>query len=350
MARRPGLNHFDLETVEYRVQKERRHQRDLYAPLSDIRLDVASPEPVEGPERFRLAVVEGARERKLKVTTTALRQICSIAGVPTNFIDTIPASVATKLIRCLLQIADHSYGKRYLLRVKGGRTQTLRAILPHNYVRFDDHQLIGELRNAATEDGLTVARLAIDDDSLFLRILLPRKVNLGGFGHHDPGHTGIDIISSETGVLPLQIKQVVFRVVCSNGLTTESEAAKLLHARHTRVDRSTFREAVQNALTEALENGRHSAERLAGLRGRYIDDPHEEIDRIFRTYRLGSPRGRIGRWIAQEVLREVTLFGVQKWDICQAFTAVARGLDHRDRMKLEDAMGAYIMEGTAKAS
>ena len=45
---------------------------------------------------------------------------------------------------------------------------------------------------------------------------------------------------------------------------------------------------------------------------------------------------------AAELAPSRSLFGVHRFDLVQAFTATARGLEHKDRMRLEDAMGAYV--------
>ena len=89
--------------------------------------------------------------------------------------------------------------------------------------------------------------------------------------------------------------------------------------------------------------------RLRDARQAYVADPASEVARIFRRYRLGSPKGKAGRWVVDELLRRGTLFGVERFDLVQAFTAVARDLDHATRLKFEDAMGAYVLQGVAEA-
>ncbi len=125
-------------------------------------------------------------------------------------------------------------------------------------------------------------------------------------------------------------------------VTEASESQESLRLRHTRIDRAGLGAAVRATLEKAATRGRAIAARLAESRSQTIRAPQEEIRRIFSEHKLGSARGRLGRWVATELLKSGSLI-VQKFDLVQAFTAVARGLEHRDRMRVEDAMGAYLM-------
>jgi hypothetical protein len=141
----------------------------------------------------------------------------------------------------------------------------------------------------------------------------------------------------------LQIRRLVFREICSNGMTGIAEAQKLLRRHMTRFDRGEFRVAVREATAEALQFGRDMAGRLRASRTDMLKDPRVEVERIFRQYKLGSPRRDKARWVFAELLRNVSLFGVGKFELVQAFTAVARGLEHERRLQWEDAMADYLL-------
>jgi hypothetical protein len=335
-----------LERVETVLARERKDQHDVYARLSEIRVEVREDPLVPLEDRYRLRLRQGGRERRLALLPTAIRQLSGLAGIPVQFLDRVPAALGLKLVRCLLQVADDGQDRPLLLRLKGWREARVRAVLPSSYVRFDDRHLLDELRAVVDEREVTVGRLAVDDDLLFVRLLFRDHLELGPGHRSDPGRIGLDLVNSETGVHPLELRNVVVRLVCANGMTAVSNAQQALRRRHTGVDADAFRIAVRRALTEALATGRTFTDRLVEAHRQDVPDPRQEVAEIFRTHRLGSPRGRLARWVMAEVLRAENLFGVQRWDICQAFTAVARDLEHRDRMRFEDAMGAYLLEGT----
>ena len=44
------------------------------------------------------------------------------------------------------------------------------------------------------------------------------------------------------------------------------------------------------------------------------------------------------------MLGKLAVFGIEKFEFIQCFTAVARECEPADRLRLEDAMGAYLLE------
>jgi hypothetical protein len=344
MARRPGLKTIALDHLEGVLRRERAEQQDVYAPLSRMRLDVRNPLAPIG-ERYQVALAGEKSRSPALLTPTSLTQVCQIAGVPSVFHERAPAALGLKSLRAMLDIASESADRQFLFRMKTGKTATLRAVLPQSYVRFDDVDVLAELRAAAAGEELRAAVTTIDPDTLFVRVVRGARIELGTQMHSDPALAGIDIITSETGRRPLEVRQVLFRVACANGLTWVSDHQKKLKTRYTRMDRPTFQHVLRATLDGCFHHAGTMATRLAGTRRIHAKDPVEEIERIFERYRLGSAKGRIGRWVIGEVAKNVTLFGVQRFDIVQAFTAVARGLLPDDRLKIEDAMGAYMLHG-----
>jgi len=158
---------------------------------------------------------------------------------------------------------------------------------------------------------------------------------------------GFDVISSETGRHSLEMRHVLFRVICANGLTADTRRDQTMRTRYTRMDRDVFKNSFKEALAGSLTEVRRLAGLMADTRGTYIADPEQEMRDIFQRFDLGSPRGRLFRFVNQEVSQMNTLFGVSRFDLVQGFTATARDLEYRDRMRLEDAMGEYLLSPVA---
>ncbi len=290
------------------------------------------------------------RRRTFRFSEHSLRQVCDQAGVPPAFLGRMPAALGVGVLRSMLAVAEHADGRQVLLRFRAGDPPVLRAVLPQSYVRLDDEEVLDEVRRATDGEDFEAFRVSVDDDSLFLRLASPREYEVGAPGAGDRARAGFDIHASETGAWPLTIRRQMLRLVCQNGLTAESDAGAALRTRYTRLGRESLRAALAGTLKEVATWGASAAEAMAAARGDWIADPRAEIASIFRDHGLGSPRGRLGRWVAERVVRDVSLFGVRRFDLVQAFTAVARELEHRDRMRLEDAMGRYLVGGPASAA
>ncbi|MBN1444172.1 MAG: hypothetical protein JXA90_15785 [Planctomycetes bacterium] len=348
MARRPGLTTMPLSIVQSILRKERSDLSDVYAPLRDLAVEIANP-ALCGPERFQVQLRRGTSMQALRLTSTSLEQLCGIAGMPVNFLDRMPPSLGLSVLRSLLSAVDLAGNRPFLLRLKGRPPSLLRAVLPQSFVRIDDFEVYSAIVCAARETSLRVASLVVNEDLFFLRATFRKPLNLGSSRSPDEAFPGIDVVTSETGARPLEVRQCLLRVVCSNGVTYAEPGRRALRSGRTRVDRPVLEESLRSALESSMSSGPRIAGLLAESRSRFIPNPAEEIERILHRYRIGSSRGRIARWVSHELSRKVNLLGVEKFELIQAFSAVARGLEPSDRAKVEDAMGAYLLETTRKA-
>ncbi len=335
-----------LEAVAARLERERAGQRDLYARLSETSLEVGEPlAPLV--DRYRLRVRAGACDAELRLTDTALAQLCAIAGVPMQLLERAPAAVGLATMRGMLALSRESDDRQHLLRLREEGSPRLRAVLPPSYVRLDDREVLAEVIRATRGENARAAGVWITDDMLALRVLVGNDLDLGAPGGHDPGRAGFDVVSSETGCHPLELRHVLYRVVCANGMTRLVDAQRELRARYTRMDRPTLGAALHDALGRLAGAGERAATRLAGLRGELVGEPAREVEAILQRYRLGSPRSRLATQIGDEVGRAASLFGLSRFELVQTFTAVARGLDYANRVRVEDAMGSYLEDGLA---
>ena len=344
MARRPGLRTVSLEEVRSRLHAERAGCEDLYEPLKHLRV-VVNHATAPAAERYLLALETKRRTYELRPSETALAQLCQLSGVPYAFLERVPPALGLKAMRGMLAIAAESDERPHLFRLKAAPRPVLRALLPQSYVRLDDVDVVTALQDAARTADLRAVNVSIDDDVCALRLVSTEKLELGTQQHSDPALPGIDVVSSETGRHALEVRNVLVRVVCLNGVTSTADARQRLRKRYTDLGRdrlwAAFREAIDNAPTR----GKEMALRLSTTRDQFAEDPPREVGRICERFRLGTSRGRIARWVVAELLQHATLFGVRRFDVVQAFTAVARGLEPAERRRVEDAMGEYVVEG-----
>ena len=93
----------------------------------------------------------------------------------------------------------------------------------------------------AVDTDLRVVNLKIDEDLFCLRTVFGDALNLGTAHRPDSAFAGIDVVSSETGCSPLEVRHVLVRMVCANGMTRLSQGPSSGKARYTRLDREAFR-------------------------------------------------------------------------------------------------------------
>jgi len=345
MARKNGLKMMPLNTVADRLKAERAACEDEYHYLMDPQIELQNPH-AEIQDRFQLRF-GGTDGAAVAFSETSIGQFCRVVGLPAYVLERLPPSLGLNVLRCMSTIAHERKPVKYLFRLRPDRQRLrLRALLQGSYVRFDDELVMEHVLKNTKEMKLRVAHVNITDDLFSLRLLHRTPHNIGTSKARDEAHTGFDIRTSETGRYDLQVRQLLYRVICSNGMT------ELINDKSNRVRRTTSRgrEDIARLLDQAMLGSHNRAQvmatRLGEMRSVYLQHPFDEVGRIFEDYRLGSPQGRTARRVREHLVPQVGLLGARQFDIVQAFTAVAQQLDHDWRPRLEDAMGAYVLQLT----
>lgn len=337
------LKTMNLAGAEGILRRERRGNNDLYVHLS--RLQVRPGDELGEPhERYRLAFEAESRPLDLAMTPHSLYQLTSLAGVPAGFPERIPLSVGLATLRSCLTLAIEARDDPMLLLRLGGGQSHARALLPASFLRYDDRDLFLDIKTALAAQDLRVTNLLIHDDVLHIRIVTRESLDLGSERETDPARPGIDIRSSETGRFPLELRRVLVRVVCWNGVTTATSDQETISRRKIGISREEMHSVVRNGLEESIGWSRQSAERLRNDRARTVRDPIEEMERVFQTYRLGSVRSTAGRLLRDQLNQQRDLFGLSRFQFIQAFTATAQALEPQHRSRWEDGLGAYLFE------
>lgn len=347
MTRRTGVRTITLSEAERRLRAARAGNWDAYIHLGRLRV-IAHPSAQGWHEALSLAVAPAAGEtampQRLALREESARQLCHHLGVPPNFAATLPAEVAANLLnRALYEGAD----KLALLRCKrtpGG--STLRAILKPSYPRLTDLEVVSAVRASPTGTELRVSHISILEDVLSLRVVFPEGHDLGRPRRPDIHLMGIDVTNTETGGQSrLAVRFLCHRLVCSNGLTMPVHFSRL-DARHARFDGDALRDELTTALAWCSDRAPRMIHSLMEARQISISSPEEELDALFRRYRLGGTRGRIGQRMMNELQRGVGLFGCSLFDFIQAVTLVSQTLAPLQRLRFEDAVGEMLVQRT----
>jgi hypothetical protein len=108
------------------------------------------------------------------------------------------------------------------------------------------------------------------------------------------------------------------------------------------MDRDEFITAFEKTLGTVFGDAWEISQRVAESRSLYVRDPLNEVKRVFNRYDLGRPTGRRGQLVQQELMPQLSLLGVTRFDVVQAFTSVARRLRPEKQEQFEDAMWDYV--------
>lgn len=339
---RAGLKTVPMTQIARRLQTARGHDRDHYVHLGELRM-VPGAQSKHLHERFALRADTGGRVRDVRFRSRSLVQFLSHLGIPAKYVARIPVDLALENVNRLL--ADRAE-ELVLLRIGGVHGDEVRALLKASFCRFSDQEILGIATDLSRAANLKAANVSILADSFHLRLITPeRTINVAPGRGHDPVHTGIDIYNSETGHGSLKVRGLVYRQVCSNGMTINEAVADGLNVKLDRIDGDRVRRAFDKALVWCADNLDLLADRYLRTHEVALGDPRSSLDRFLNRHSLGRVNGRIGQLILSRLQVRNGLFGVTKFDLLQAVTEVSQAMTVTQRLRYEDAAGSYMLDG-----
>lgn len=203
-----------LTELAAEVQRQQATRRDYIADVSSLDF-VHTTRPMA-------KMTLDTSDAYLGITEVAHQQLAGFANVPNQYYNRILTEYPDLWARTLNTLVPVQHGTRRMVRTLDGN---MRAFLSDRYRRLDNAELLESVLPVFQQfPGLRVESCEITERRLYLKAVYPRveaEVKKG-----DVVQAGIVISNSEVGSGSYNIQQMVFRLVCLNGLITGSAMRK----------------------------------------------------------------------------------------------------------------------------
>lgn len=274
-------------------------------------------------ESLNHAVVSGQR---VELMASAKRLVSGRFRVPVQYLERCPSDLQAENLNYWIG-REAKERDQLLLRFDGLR---LRAVFTTRYKPLDNLELLNELPKYGVRPETPVS-LKMDNDLFMLQI--PDHSKKFGVGKGDSIVPGVSLTNSETGVMALSIEAFFLRLVCTNGLVTETkENQKFRH---------TSKKALDN-FQEALANVGHAyakkQDQLAISMDSHVDRPMESILSLGKKFGLDKEDIEL-------VQNSLNLeYGNTMFHVINAFTRAAQHptLEASDIYKMQRAGGQVL--------
>lgn len=166
------------------------------------------------------------RTKEADITQFAFSQLCSRMGVPANYIKKCFATGKEELaLQNFRAWADEAKGN-LMVRENDG---VVRAVLSDSYSPFDSYQVLRALKYTVDMKRWIPTQVYLSEDRLVVRFVdfTPLPINDGS-----PLYIGFTVSSSDVGRGSLNIKMMVYRSVCTNGLLISDMGGTLYRQHH----------------------------------------------------------------------------------------------------------------------
>jgi hypothetical protein len=227
---------------------------------------------------------------------------------------------------------------QWFLRAKHN---TIRAVLTEHYSPLDNALLMESLM-PMLGNRYAVDWCALSPESLHLRLIDPRRTR--EILPNDALTVGVHIANSEVGFRSVTVDALVYRLVCSNGMVRLVKGKSLLRQRHIHLDRSRFRAALEEAVSDAFLTADGFIDELRRKTQQLVPDVEETIERLGERWKLSE---LVQEGIKSALARDVPQHQESLYGLVNAFTATAQQLSDEARYDLEVLAGRLAEHGVA---
>jgi hypothetical protein len=277
------------------------------AAKRDITAEAAVVEYGNGGFRFD--------DKPIRVTHTALRQLCALAGIPPDFFAErmTPAERSVIFNRLIMQVGETDRLFRF-------HNDLLYGVVSPRYKKLDNVLLIDILQSAEDSGlGLRPVRADLHPDHSKVRLVpdIPRVGELAPM---------IEFTNSENGLGSLQVYAGVYRWFCTNGLmvpVSDITRARWMHLGN--------RDIQLPDLYTVLNRSLEFIEKMDRARTQYLSATRKErlLTRISRD---------LGQKAAERVVRTANReynSGRTRFDLVNAVTRAAQGFPREQQSTIE---------------
>lgn len=349
-----------LDTVMDRIRQDDEDKHDLVVKFKHIQIHT---EPFAAQESHmfpglkaqasmpRLVVNQGLGKGNIKLNFDtrgrkyrAFRQFCQMLNSKMN-----PAYVLECNQGLALSNLDYwrqVHGEEDILiryRAPEGKSPYLRAVLPSTRVPIDNSTFFPMVHEHCRELGMRVANFRITDYGFFGRLVVPEEHEVSK-SDPDPLYMGLCVANSETGARPLTMDNLLFELICSNGMIVPHESKNLLKQKHVRIENSALSGEISAAVSTFASSRPHLLEKYQRAREIKVDDPAMEVRALLTGTRSigGAQTMKVALDVVEEDYKDVKT----RAGVVRALTDASQRLGDPDlRQRIDRAAGQYLLNG-----
>lgn len=323
-----------LESVTTQILESSERKNDAIVPISKISM--------AGDGRILLDGKQSAFSHD--IDPFALNQLGYRLGIPANYIQRCPTELRAENVNHWLEefnkqeaakTEEESKGKEWFVRFLDGK---IRALLSDRYAVLDNKMVMDAVPQAITSKYEVEHFHHVDESDMRLRLVFPdlkAKIGETRLGSDDILQVGIEIRNSERGTGAVRIDQVVYRLVCTNGMmgmATDSVFSK----RHMFTNQGDLQMQISNSIKGLLAEGMGTIHQFAAAKDRELATPIEMITKLAKDQKYSIKL--IEQIVdAYNFEPDANVFGV-----VNAFTRAARALPIDKRIEVEEYAGRIL--------
>lgn len=268
------------------------------------------------------------------ITSFGFSQLCARMGIPSNYIQKCFKNGKEELALENFRAWSNDMNGNMFVRENDG---VVRAVLSDKYTPFDSYQVLRSLKYTVDFDRWKLTQAHLSEDRLALRFVdfTPLPVQDGS-----PLYLGFTVSSSDVGRGSLNIKMMLYRSVCTNGLLISSMGGILYRQNH-------IGERMSNSKLQAFN---HIFSGIDATAKAIVDNIQQCRDKVLKDYEVEMYMEKAKREIklskkSMEKLETLvtTTYEPTKWGFINSVTELAQDFTLDTRMDMEQWAGKLFV-------
>ncbi len=198
-------------------------------------------------------------------------------------------------------------------------------------------RLLRQLLNASGEDRYTVESFYLDDHRFHMRLSyndLTRAIGTLPDGSPDYNRVGNDFINSEVAASAFHLQDLLWRLICSNGLKAFTKDGDPFSQRHIHLRPDEFKSRVASEMVKSIEHGVEFLEEFEASQKVAVPDPFIAIRNIAKAEKFSTD---LTADVLDSFEGDNSAYGV-----VNAITKAARNLPNEKRLQVEKVAGNVV--------
>lgn len=274
------------------------------------------------------------------VSKYALGQLGAKIGVPVNYLDKCVASGRIELAQQNVNSWLEDYNKGLFIRECAGE---IRGILSTKYAVCDTHEILEVLEQKLDLSTFNIKGYFLSPERFHLRLVQKERMKVD----NEDLFAGVIIDSSDVGRSTLDVRFLVFKQVCTNGLIVSQNSSSLFKQKHIGITAEDFSSGFSKSIEILPEIVAEVTKRIEATRSVKLDKKFsklsdEEMENLIKQIKEETKLSEANAKKVIEIM-QAKRYDISQWGYINALTDVAKGLTLESRLELEKYAGTLLV-------
>ena len=324
------------DKFERLVETEDQTLSDLFNKSNIIQKNCTDWEDVPMSEielNNKLHIVGKNGDNEVGLTPYAFSQLCTKLGIPTQYMKKCIEAGFTPLVMDNINNWLDNFGHKKLLIRKYG--DVVRGILSDKYSICDTPEILSAIEQSGILGSMDLKSYVINPSRFHARFVGDKMKVVG-----EDLFAGIQIDSSDVGRSKLDIKFLVYKQVCTNGLVLPKEAGTVYEQKHIGIESAKM----VDTLKESFNNFSLKVNDATSLIDRARDVKIRDTESIFGMVKNGT---KVGEDAVKDIFTVASEhYDMSVWGIVNAITEVSQKYTLEHRIVMERYAGVLLTHFT----